>query len=96
MGWNAYISQAKEATSVVRGYERLQRVLSNFSEAQVVPFNNAAASVFDALREQRVRIGTMDLRIASITLAHDMTVLSRNLVDFNRVPGLTGENWTRP
>ena len=96
MGWNAYISQAKDVTSVVRGYERLQRVLSNFSEAQVIPFDSAAASAFDALRDQRVRIGTMDLRIASIALAHDMTVLSRNLVDFSRVPGLTVEDWTRP
>lgn len=96
MGWNAYISQATEPAGVVRGYERLQRVLANFSEAQVLPFDDAAAGVFDALRKQRVRIGTMDLRIASIALSRDMTVLSRNLVDFSRVPGLKVEDWTLP
>jgi hypothetical protein len=36
MGWNAYISKAKDLSGVVRGYERLQLVLSNFSETQVL------------------------------------------------------------
>ena len=71
VGWNAYISQAKEASAVVRGYERLYRVLSNFSQAQVLLFGDAAAVAFDDLRKRRVRIGTMDLRIAAIAFSHD-------------------------
>ena len=43
MGWNAYLSQATNAAAVVRGYERLGRVLANFSTAQVLPFDEAAA-----------------------------------------------------
>lgn len=35
----------------------------------------------------------MDLRIASIVLANGATLLSRNLRDFDRVPGLRVENW---
>jgi tRNA(fMet)-specific endonuclease VapC len=54
----------------------------------------AAADVFEDLRKQRIRIGTMDLRIAAIALAHGMTVLTRNLIDFRRVPDLTAEDWT--
>jgi tRNA(fMet)-specific endonuclease VapC len=46
-----------------------------------------------SLRRKGIRIGTMDLRIASITLAHDATLLTRNSVDFARVPGLRFENW---
>ena len=41
-----------------------------------------------------LRVGTMDLRIASIELASGMTVLTRNLVDFGRVPHLTVDDWT--
>ncbi|MBK8036517.1 MAG: type II toxin-antitoxin system VapC family toxin [Verrucomicrobiaceae bacterium] len=35
----------------------------------------------------------MDLRIASIALAYEATLLSRNLKDFQQVPGLKVENW---
>ena len=96
MGWNAYISRAKDLAGVVRGYERLQRVLSNFSEAQVLAFDDAAADLFQDLRKRRARIGTMDLRIAAIALSRDLTVLSRNLADFSKVPGLKVEDWTIP
>jgi tRNA(fMet)-specific endonuclease VapC len=71
-------------------------VLSNFCEAQVLPFDDAAANVFDDMRGRKVRVGAMDLRIASIALSRDMTVLSRNLADFGRVPGLRVEDWTLP
>lgn len=96
MGWNAYISRAKNTTGVVRGYERLGRMLANFCEAQIVPFDDVAAATFHDLRKRRIRIGTMDLRIAAIALSRDMTVLTRNLTDFGRVPGLNVEDWTAP
>jgi tRNA(fMet)-specific endonuclease VapC len=35
----------------------------------------------------------MDLKIASIVLAHDATLLSRNLRDFQQVPNLRVEDW---
>jgi tRNA(fMet)-specific endonuclease VapC len=35
----------------------------------------------------------MDLKIASIALAHDATLLTRNTRDFAQVPGLRIENW---
>ena len=36
----------------------------------------------------------MDLKIAAIALAYDAIVLTRNLKDFSRVPGLRVEDWT--
>jgi len=96
MGWNAYLSQAPNTAAVVRGYERLGRVLENFTTAQVLPFDDAAATVFSDFRKRRVRIGVMDLRIAAIAFSRDMTVLTRNVGDFRRVPGLKVEDWTIP
>jgi tRNA(fMet)-specific endonuclease VapC len=93
-GWNAYISRARDQRGVVHGYSMFQRVLADFSVAQVVPFNAAAASTFEALRGQKVRVPTIDLRIASIALSRDLILLSRNLRDFGKVPGLRVQDWT--
>jgi tRNA(fMet)-specific endonuclease VapC len=50
---------------------------------------------FQSLQKSRLRISTMDLKIAAIVLAHSATLLTRNLVDFRRVPGLKVEDWTK-
>lgn len=95
-GWTRYIARAKDSAAMVRGYGKLEGVVSSFAHAQVLPFSSAAADVFDDLTNQRVRIGSMDRRIASIAIANQMTLLTRNTVDFERVPGLTFEDWTLP
>jgi tRNA(fMet)-specific endonuclease VapC len=46
------------------------------------------------MKKQRIRVGTMDLRIVAIALANGMTVLTRNGADCGRVPNLTVEDWT--
>ena len=94
LGANAYISRAKSRRELVRGYAMLHQILVDFSAAQVLAFDDAAARTFEELRTQRVRVGTMDLRIASIALSRDLTVLTRNLVDFEQIPGLRVEDWT--
>jgi tRNA(fMet)-specific endonuclease VapC len=75
-------------------YAELLRILQDFSSFNVAPFDAAALSVFHNLRAQRLRVGTMDLRIAAIALARNATVTTRNTRDFGRVPGLNVEDWT--
>jgi tRNA(fMet)-specific endonuclease VapC len=79
---------------VAHGYDLLRRVLETFSNFNVMPFDLQAANEFEALRAAHVRISTMDLRIASIALTRSLIVVTRNLVDFQRVPGLQCEDWT--
>jgi tRNA(fMet)-specific endonuclease VapC len=55
--------------------------------------NKAAADTFVRLRKEGVRVGTMDLKIASISLVHDATLLTRNGGDFGKVHGLRFDNW---
>lgn len=93
-GWTKYIVRAKDSGALVRGYTELETVVDGFARAQVLPFSAAAADVYDELRKQRVRVGAMDLRIASITIANQMTLLTRNTVDFERVPNLNFADWT--
>jgi tRNA(fMet)-specific endonuclease VapC len=94
-GWTAYLHRAKDDRGLVRGYLMLQELLDEFSRMNVLPFDAAAAARFRELRRTGVRIGTMDLRIASIALMHGFMVITRNAVDFERVPGLKVEDWTR-
>jgi tRNA(fMet)-specific endonuclease VapC len=93
-GWTKYISRARNAHALTRGYTELEGILDSFARAQVLPFSSAAADVYDDLRKRRVRVGAMDLRIASIVVANQMTLLTRNTVDFERVPDLAIEDWT--
>lgn len=94
LGCHTYNSRAQSASDVVRGYEMLARVLRDFAAAPVIPFDAAAAAVFDGLVAQRVRVATMDLRIAAIALSRGLVLVTRNVSDFGKVPGLRIEDWT--
>ena len=94
LGCHTYINRARRASDVIEGYDMLAQVLRDFSAVPILPFDAAAAVVFDDLVDQRVRIGRMDLRIASIALSRNMMVVIRNASDFSKVPGLRIEDWT--
>jgi len=95
LGWNAYIAKAENIGGVVKAYDKFLQVLHDFEASQVLPFDDAAANFFVRLRQQKVRIGTMDLRIASISISRSMTLLSRNIKDFEQVPSLNVEDRTK-
>ncbi len=59
----------------------------------MLPWNSAAADTFVGLRRQKLRLGTMDLKIASIVLTQNATLLTRNTGNFSKVRGLRIENW---
>ena len=46
-----------------------------------------AAARFQQFRARGIRIGAQDLKIACIALEHDAMLLTRNSVDFAKVPG---------
>ena len=58
----------------------------------VCEFDDRAMAEFKRLKALKVRIGTMDLRIASIVLVHDATLITRNRRDYEQVPGLRVED----
>ncbi len=87
-GWLAQIHRQRDPYAQIAAYQRLQRRIAFFAEWNVLSWDTDAADIIQRLRRQRIRIGSMDLKIASIVLAHDATLLSRNLRDFQQVPGL--------
>jgi len=92
-GWLAAIAKERTALRQVAGYRELTRLFEFYQEFEIAAFDEAAARQFDDLRGQRLRVGTMDLKIAAIALAQNALLLSANLRDFEHVPGLRVENW---
>ena len=92
-GWLALIHRQRDPHEQISAYERLQRRIDFYAAWQVLPWDDRAADILQDLRSQRIRIGTMDLKIASIVLSHDATLLSRNMRDFEQVPNLQVEDW---
>ncbi len=77
----------------ILAYQKLIERVNFFARWVVLSLDAESTAAFSRLRNQGVRIGTMDLRIACIAIAHDATLLTRNTVDFAQVPGLRFENW---
>jgi tRNA(fMet)-specific endonuclease VapC len=91
--WLAQIHRTRSVAKQVLPYRRLVRLIHVFSYLEIACWTDDAASLFTQLRRQRIRIGTQDLKIASIALTLDAVLLSANLRDFQQVPRLRVEDW---
>jgi tRNA(fMet)-specific endonuclease VapC len=92
----AMLLKAANGPELQRAQQWLNQTVNNLAAIpKVFPIDDAAAVVFDRLRENKKlkKIGRGDLIIASITLAHRATLVTRNLKDFRQVQGLLVENW---
>jgi tRNA(fMet)-specific endonuclease VapC len=94
-GWLNLIARAKTSQQEVAAYQRLHIMLTFFASIPLLNYTEEAAIVFNQLKHSRVRIGSMDLKIAAISLAYDALLLSSNLKDYQQVPNLKVEDWTR-
>ena len=94
LGANAFVSRADNRAGILRGYAMMERTLQDAAHFVVLPFDDAALLEYERQRHAGVRIGKMDLRIACIAVTRQMTVLTRNLIDFQAVLGLSVEDWT--
>ena len=94
-GWLAIVRRLKKVQQEIAAYRQLHELFAYFAEIPVLDFDEAAAERLAALRHSRLRLGSMDLKIAAIALSRQTTLLSRNLGDFRQVPGLRVEDWTR-
>lgn len=92
----AVIRRARKESDAARAFERLHEAINFYLTIRVLPYDAAAATEFDRLRRQKIRIGTQDLRIASIALSRNATVVTSNIRDFGKVPGLKIEDWSVP
>ncbi len=96
-GWLNAIRQAsvpKQADRLVWAYTGLRTTVQYLAGFQIVDWTEAASKRFREMRQQGVKIGTQDLRIASIALSLNAVLVTRNQRDFAQVSGLSIEDWT--
>ncbi|MBV9851783.1 MAG: type II toxin-antitoxin system VapC family toxin [Armatimonadetes bacterium] len=85
-GWIAEIARTGSVERQMAAYARLNRMRDYYCSTPVVPFDEGALAQFQRLWLLRLRVGTMDLKIAATALACDATLITRNSTDFAKVP----------
>jgi tRNA(fMet)-specific endonuclease VapC len=90
----AQIAEIKDGENQSIAYKHLTDTMLMLSEFDILPYDAKAREIYQSLKAQRIRIGTQDMRIASIVLANDGILLTRNRKDFEKIPKLIIEDWT--
>jgi tRNA(fMet)-specific endonuclease VapC len=85
-----------KSDKLIASYKRLADEIEFFKNIRILDFDNRAFEKYELLViEERVRIGTHDLRIAAIAKSVNGIVVTRNWKDFEKVPGLRLQDWTK-
>jgi tRNA(fMet)-specific endonuclease VapC len=88
----AQVARAADGPARIHCYALLEETVVSFAQFPVAPFDRVAEAQFQQLRSHR--IGTMDRKIASIAVAQNVILLTRNRRDFAQIPGLRLEDWS--
>lgn len=87
-------SQSSKFKQLIIAYQNLRQTREFFSSLELLDFTLTAYNYYIELRSQKIKIGTQDLKIASIALANNAVLVSRNYRDFSQVPNLPLQDWT--
>ena len=99
-GWLSAIRKASaqvgpaQATKLAWVYAGLRSSVQFLSRFQILDYTEAAHDRVLSLRQQGLRVGTQDLRIAGVALVAGLVVVTRNGQDFGQVAELGREDWT--
>lgn len=89
----AAVNRKQSSQQLQLALMRLQATQHYFCTARMLPFDEGAVIICQELIDQKIRIGTQDLRIAAIALTHDATLVTANVRHLSQVPGLQTEDW---
>jgi len=90
----AQVAEIKEGENQSIVYQLLTDTILMLSEFDILQYDSKAREIYQYLKAQRIRVGTQDLRIASIVIAYNGILLTRNRRDFEKIPNLMIEDWT--
>ena len=86
-------ASGRTVSESVAMYALLNFSLRFYNNIAVWQYTEAAAEQFETLQQAKIRVGSQDLKIASIALTEEAMLLTRNTRDFAKVPDLLFEDW---
>jgi tRNA(fMet)-specific endonuclease VapC len=85
------------AEKSARRLDNLEAIRQFIARLEIVPFSAPAAAHYGEIRTALERAGTpagaYDMLIAGHARSEGMTVVTNNLREFERMPGVRAENW---
>jgi tRNA(fMet)-specific endonuclease VapC len=95
-GIQTKLNQAKTPTDLIPWYRRMLEMFDLYSTMNVLAFDGGSVAFVNLIKQAcKDAVKPMDRRIAAIALANDLTLVTRNRSDFEKVPNLKIEDWTR-
>lgn len=93
-GWYTLLRRTKDRPALARTYQRMTDTVEALSRFRLLSFTEESLARFELLRKQHPRLGRNDLRIAAIVLENQVTLVTRNRVDFEQIKGLSFVDWS--
>ena len=93
-GWLERAASANTPERLEFSYARLLLHIKTFQNIPLFAFDAKAIVIFEQLKALKLGVGTMDLKIAAITMASDATLLTCNAKDFSKIPNLRYDDWS--
>ncbi|MEZ2231863.1 type II toxin-antitoxin system VapC family toxin [Microcoleus sp.] len=88
------IRRAKSEDEIVSAYASLRKTINYLTDFELLDFDQDAQHYYMEFLQQKIRVGTQDLRIAAIALSKSGILLTRNRRDFERIHGFKFEDWS--
>ena len=93
-GWLDVIRRLEQTPKLPLAYQSLREMQQYFCRLQLIDFNIQTEQIYQALRKEYRRLGSMDLRIAASAMAANAILVTRNQRDFAQISGLIIQDWT--
>ena len=89
-----FIRKVRKPDELPRVYQSPIETVRSLSKLPIISFSPAAFARYSQLIGLKLDVGRMDLRIAATVVDLGGILVTRNVRDFSRIPGLILEDWS--
>lgn len=96
LGWQKRLNTAKTHATYAHASLLFAQAVRVWGQFHIFPETEASRTTLQQFMKLKLNVGKNDLRIASVVLDLGATFVTRNAVDYRRVPGVKFEDWAAP